>query len=191
MPPEGSKRAEILPGCPNLYKRSQDAEVRRSNRGVPQTRIQDASTATELIAPSLYSRFRLRTTGDSDATAAGYACVGNALSYRAEANFEVRFIVSGYDPKQFSPGSFYDTFYDALGALLQQAKIVVVTWTPNCCWGPTGWSDGVGYEKHGQRKSSNSDMCQSQTVPLQHQVPEQLMTFGHAEFTNQLVPNPN
>ncbi|GAA53535.1 hypothetical protein CLF_110434 [Clonorchis sinensis] len=38
-----------------------------------ETRTQDASTVIELTAPSLSSRFRLRTSGDAEAAAAGYA----------------------------------------------------------------------------------------------------------------------
>ncbi|GAA57816.1 hypothetical protein CLF_113235, partial [Clonorchis sinensis] len=38
-----------------------------------ETRTQDASTVIELTAPSLFSRFRLRTSGDAGAAAAGYA----------------------------------------------------------------------------------------------------------------------
>ncbi|KER31953.1 hypothetical protein T265_12887 [Opisthorchis viverrini] len=41
-----------------------------------ETRTQDASTVIELTAPSLSSRFRLRTSGDAEAAAAGYAVVG-------------------------------------------------------------------------------------------------------------------
>ncbi|GAA47496.1 hypothetical protein CLF_100435 [Clonorchis sinensis] len=48
-----------------------------------ETRTQDASTLIELTAPSLSSRFRLRTSGDAEAAAAGYAGVGIVLSERA------------------------------------------------------------------------------------------------------------
>ncbi|GAA53045.1 hypothetical protein CLF_109407 [Clonorchis sinensis] len=51
-----------------------------------ETRTQDASTVIELTAPSLSSRFRLRTSGDAEAAAAGYAGVGIVLSERAEAS---------------------------------------------------------------------------------------------------------
>ena len=122
-----------------------------------ETRTQDASTVIELTAPSLSSRFRLRTSGDAEAAAAGYAGVGIVLSERAEASLldwipvdsrlcavrlatsvresrgsEVHrtlFIVSAYAPTDCSSESAKDSFYDALGALLQQVKtsdIVVV-----------------------------------------------------------------
>ncbi|KER26511.1 hypothetical protein T265_06233 [Opisthorchis viverrini] len=66
-----------------------------------ETRTQDTSTVIELTAPSHSSRFRLLTSGDAEAAAAGYAG---------------------------------DSFYDTLGALLQQAKspdIVVVAGDTN------------------------------------------------------------
>ncbi|GAA48294.1 hypothetical protein CLF_101429 [Clonorchis sinensis] len=102
----------------------------------------------------LVARFRLRTSGDAEAAAAGYAGVGIVLSERAEASLldwipvdsavrlatsvresrgsEVHrtlFIVSAYAPTDCSSESAKDSFYDALGALLQRAKtsdIVVV-----------------------------------------------------------------
>ncbi|KER28018.1 hypothetical protein T265_05064 [Opisthorchis viverrini] len=127
-----------------------------------ETRTQDASTVIELTAPSLSSRFRLRTSGDAEAAAAGYAGVGIVLSERAKASLldwipvdsrlcavrlatsvresrgsEVHrtlFIVSAYAPTDCSSESAKDSFYDALGALLQQAKssdIVVVAGNMN------------------------------------------------------------
>ncbi|KER21647.1 hypothetical protein T265_10068 [Opisthorchis viverrini] len=115
-----------------------------------ETRTQDASTVSELTAHSLSSRFRLCTSGDAEATAAGYAGLGIVLSERAEGSLlgwipvdsrlcavrlatsvresresEVHrtlFIVSAYDPADCSPESVKDNFYDALGVLLQQAK---------------------------------------------------------------------
>ncbi|GAA50796.1 hypothetical protein CLF_105051 [Clonorchis sinensis] len=108
-----------------------------------ETRTQDASTVIELTAPSLSSRFRLRTSGDAEAAAAGYAGVGIVLSERAEASLldwipvdsrlcavrlatsvresrgsEVHrtlFIVSAYAPTDCSSESAKDSFYDALG----------------------------------------------------------------------------
>ncbi|KER27853.1 hypothetical protein T265_13717, partial [Opisthorchis viverrini] len=100
--------------------------------------------------PSLSSRFRLHTSGVAEAAAAGYAGVGIVLSERAEAPLldwipvdsclravhlatsvgesrgsEVHrtlFIVSAYAPTDCSSESAKDSFFDALDALLQQAK---------------------------------------------------------------------
>ena len=51
---------------------------------VSETRIQDSSVITELTAPSVSSRFWLRTSGDPEAAATGSAEVGIVLSSRAE-----------------------------------------------------------------------------------------------------------
>ncbi|KER20471.1 hypothetical protein T265_15311, partial [Opisthorchis viverrini] len=48
--------------------------------------MQDASTAVELTAQSLSSRFRLRNSGDVEVAAVGYAGVGTVLSDRAEVS---------------------------------------------------------------------------------------------------------
>ena len=124
---------------------------------VSETRIQDANTIIELTAPSLSTRFFLRTSGDSEAVAAGCAGVGIVLSHRAERSLldwipvdsrlcavrlatsvklsrerEVTrclFVVSAYAPTNCSSDAVKDSFYDALGALLQRAKssdIVVI-----------------------------------------------------------------
>ncbi|KER23522.1 LOW QUALITY PROTEIN: hypothetical protein T265_14625 [Opisthorchis viverrini] len=51
-----------------------------------ETRTEDASTVIDLAAPLLPSRFRLCTSGDAEAAAAGYTKVGIVLSERAEAS---------------------------------------------------------------------------------------------------------
>ena len=117
---------------------------------VSETRIQDASTVIELTAPSVSTRFRLRTSGDPEAAAAGCAGVGIVLSHRAEVSLldwipvdsrlcAVRlatsvkeshkrdvdrclFIVSAYAPTDCSSDTVKDRFYDALNALLRRAK---------------------------------------------------------------------
>ncbi|KER26023.1 hypothetical protein T265_06658 [Opisthorchis viverrini] len=48
--------------------------------------LSETRTQDELTAPSLSSRFRLRTSGDAEAAAAGYAGVGTVLSKQAEAS---------------------------------------------------------------------------------------------------------
>ncbi|KER30676.1 hypothetical protein T265_02918 [Opisthorchis viverrini] len=117
---------------------------------VSETRIQDASTVIELTAPSVSTRFRLRTSGDPEAAAVGCAGVGIVLSHRAEVSLldwipvdsrlcAVRlatsvkeshkrqvdrclFIVSAYAPTDCSSDTVNDRFYDALNALLRRAK---------------------------------------------------------------------
>ena len=117
---------------------------------ISETRIQDASTIIELTAPSVSSAFRLRTSGDTVAAAAGYAGVGIVLSDRAEKalcdwipvnsrlcavrlatsvktarNREANrclFIVSAYAPTNCSPDATKDQFYDDLGGLLRLAR---------------------------------------------------------------------
>ncbi|KER30659.1 hypothetical protein T265_03006 [Opisthorchis viverrini] len=110
----------------------------------------DASTVIELTASSLSPRFRLRTSGDAETTAAGYAGVSIVLSEQVEASLldwipvdsrlyavrlatsaresrgsEVRrtpFILSAYALTDCSFELAKDSFYDALGAPLQQAE---------------------------------------------------------------------
>ena len=117
---------------------------------VSETRIQDSSTIMELTAPALSSRFRLRTSGDTEAAAAGYAGVGIVLSDRAERALRdwipvnsrlcaVRlatsvkssrnrdanrclFVVSAYAPTNCSSDNFKDQFYDDLRGLLRLAR---------------------------------------------------------------------
>ncbi|GAA49688.1 polyprotein [Clonorchis sinensis] len=120
------------------------------------TRMQDASIVIELTAPSVSSRFRLRTSGDTVAAASGYAGVGVvfndlqetslldwilvdgrlcavrlATSVRGSRGSEVHrtlFIVSAYAPTDCSSESTKESFYDADG-LLQRSKssdVVVV-----------------------------------------------------------------
>ncbi|KER29204.1 hypothetical protein T265_13425, partial [Opisthorchis viverrini] len=48
--------------------------------------VQDASTVTELTAPSVSTRFRLHTSGDPETAAAGCAGDGVVLSHRAEVS---------------------------------------------------------------------------------------------------------
>ena len=107
-----------------------------------ETRIQDSSSVTMLSAPSLSSRFHLRTSGDADADSMGRAGVGVVLSSRAEQalvewipvnsrlcamrlrtsikcsrtkNVErCLFIVSVYAPTDCSSDAAKDEFYDAL-----------------------------------------------------------------------------
>ncbi|KER30083.1 hypothetical protein T265_13257, partial [Opisthorchis viverrini] len=117
---------------------------------VSETRIQDASTVTELTAPSLSTRFQLRTSGDPEAATIGYVGVGIILSHGAEVSLldwisvdshirSVRlatsvkefnklevdrclFIVFAYAQTDCSSDAVKDGFYDILNALLQQAK---------------------------------------------------------------------
>ncbi|KER20357.1 hypothetical protein T265_11075 [Opisthorchis viverrini] len=117
---------------------------------VSETRIQDASTAIELTALSVSTRFRLRTSGDPVAAAVGCAGVGMVLSHRAEQSLldwipvdsrlcavrltmsvkesqkrqvdVCQFIVSAYAPTDCSSDAVKDRFYKTLNALLRQAK---------------------------------------------------------------------
>ena len=117
---------------------------------VSETRIQDSSTVIELNAPAVSSTFRLRTSGDAEAAAAGYAGVGVVLSERAEKCLRdwipvnsrlcaVRlatsvkasrnrmvnrclFIVSAYAPTDCSSDAMKDQFYDDLRGLLRLAR---------------------------------------------------------------------
>ena len=117
---------------------------------VSETRIQDSSTVINLTAPDLHSTFRLRTSGDTEAAAAGYAGVGIVLSEKAEKSLcdwipvnsrlcAVRlatsvkvarnrlvnrclFIVSAYAPTDCSSDAAKDRFYDDLRSLLRLAK---------------------------------------------------------------------
>ncbi|KER30998.1 hypothetical protein T265_02676 [Opisthorchis viverrini] len=117
---------------------------------VLETRIQDASTVFELTAPSVFTRFRLRTSGDPEAAAVGCAGVGIVLSHRAEVSLlewipvdsrlcAVRlgtsvkeshkrqvdrclFIMSAYAPAGGSSETVKYRFYDALNALLRRAE---------------------------------------------------------------------
>jgi len=117
---------------------------------VSETRMHDPTTVTELTAPSLSSRFLLRTSGDSEAAASGCAGVGIILSSKAEdclldwipvdsrlcavrlatavkvshdrEAIRCLFIVSAYAPTNCSPDSVKDSFYDALSTLLRRAK---------------------------------------------------------------------
>ncbi|KER18962.1 LOW QUALITY PROTEIN: hypothetical protein T265_15728 [Opisthorchis viverrini] len=104
-----------------------------------ETRLQDASTVFEPTSPYLCCRFRLRTSSDAEASAAGYAGVGVVLSDRVEASMldwisvDMRsiapFIVFAYAPTDCSSASAEDSFHDTLGVLLHRAKssdIVVV-----------------------------------------------------------------
>ncbi|KER32056.1 hypothetical protein T265_01833 [Opisthorchis viverrini] len=117
---------------------------------VSETTIQDASTVIELTAPSVSTRFRVRTSGDPEAAAAGCAGVGIVLSHRVEVSLldwmpvdsrlcavrlatsvkesqkrEVHrclLIVSVYAPTDFSSDSVKGRFYDALNAPLQRVR---------------------------------------------------------------------
>ncbi|KER20298.1 hypothetical protein T265_15351, partial [Opisthorchis viverrini] len=91
-----------------------------------------------------------------------------ATSVRESRGSEVHrtlFIVSAYAPTDCSSESAKDSFYDALGALLQQAKssdIVVVAGDMN-----------------------------AQTVPLQYEFPEQRKLLDNVVPTIKPAPNPN
>lgn len=117
---------------------------------VSETRIQDATTYTDLTAPSLRSSYRLRTSGDPRSQDAGYAGVGIALSARAEAALiewipvnsrlcAVRlltsthlrkphrrnrclFVISAYAPTDCSCDLLKDAFYQELDMLIGKAK---------------------------------------------------------------------
>ncbi|GAA54241.1 hypothetical protein CLF_112950, partial [Clonorchis sinensis] len=117
---------------------------------VSETTIQNTSTMIGITAPSVSTGFRLCTSGDPEAAAAGCAMVGIVLSYRAEVSLldwmpvdsclcAVRlatsvkeshkrevdrclFIVSAYVPTDCSSDAVKDRFYDALSALLRRAK---------------------------------------------------------------------
>ena len=117
---------------------------------VSETRIQDSSTVIELSAPAVSSTFRLRTSGDTEAAAAGYAGVGIVLSEKTEKclcdwipvnsclcavrlatsvkasrNRMVNrclFIVSAYAPTDCSSDVTKDKFYDDLRGLLRLAR---------------------------------------------------------------------
>ncbi|KER31187.1 hypothetical protein T265_02512 [Opisthorchis viverrini] len=115
-----------------------------------ETGIQDASTVIEITAPSVSTRFRLRTSGDPEAAAAGCAGFGIVLSYWAEVSFLDRiptdshlcairlatsvkeshkrevdrclFIESAYAPTDCSFDAVKDRLYKALNALPRRAK---------------------------------------------------------------------
>jgi len=117
---------------------------------VSETRIQDPSTYVNLSAPSVCSRYRLRTSGDPSSQAAGYAGVGIVLSSRAEAslvdwipvnarlcavrlttstatqrslgNKRCLFVISAYAPTDPSSEAVKDAFYQELTSLLRKAK---------------------------------------------------------------------
>ena len=113
---------------------------------ISETRIQDSSVRVELTAPSLSSRYWLRTSGDATSAALGQAGVGVVLSSAAEAcltdwipvnsrlcavrlasSFAVRtnrpvkrslFVISAYAPTDCSPDSVKDSFYSDLANLI-------------------------------------------------------------------------
>ncbi|GAA49891.1 hypothetical protein CLF_103746, partial [Clonorchis sinensis] len=113
-------------------------------------RNQDSSTVVELTVSSVSARFRLRTSGDLEAAAAGCAGVGIVLSDREEASspdrihfhtrrcvviaakpvkdFQMRkvdyclFIAADYPSIDCISGVVKDRFYDALNALVRLAK---------------------------------------------------------------------
>ncbi|KER26334.1 hypothetical protein T265_14019, partial [Opisthorchis viverrini] len=138
---------------------------------VSETRTQDTSTVIELIAPSVSTRFRLRTSGDPEAAAVGCAGVGIVLSHRAEISsldqisVDIRlcavrlatsvkeshkwqvdrcpFIVSAYAPTDCSSDAVKDRFYDALNALPRTSGIVVVAGDLNAQGLLVGFTDPI------------------------------------------------
>ncbi|KER30865.1 hypothetical protein T265_13091, partial [Opisthorchis viverrini] len=122
-----------------------------------------------------------------------------ATSVRESRESEVHrtlFIVSAYTPIDCSSESAKDSIYKVLGALLQQAKssdIVVLASDMNVkrCRGLIGWSSWFGHEKHGHRRPVTSNVCRSQTIPLQYEFPEQRTSLDNLVPTNKPAPNPH
>ena len=122
---------------------------------ISETRIQDPSVVSELTAPSLTTRYFLRTSGTPELAAAGQAGVGIVLSSRAEASVvdwipinsrlcavrietAVRtdamastrrclFVVSAYAPTNCSSDTSKDEFYSELYGLLRMARSSDIT----------------------------------------------------------------
>ncbi|KER27476.1 hypothetical protein T265_13796, partial [Opisthorchis viverrini] len=134
---------------------------------VSETRIQDASTGVELTAPSVSTRFRLRTSGDPEAAAGGCAGVGIVLSHRAEVSLlewipvdsrlcAVRLATSVKESHKHS-NAVEDRFYDALNALMRRAKssdIVVVAGDMNAQVGRLSASETQLGGRHGLDSTS-------------------------------------
>ncbi|KER25366.1 hypothetical protein T265_07166 [Opisthorchis viverrini] len=107
------------------------SQVYRGHHQRPHSREserEDASTVIELTTHSLSSRFRLRTCGGAE--------VGSVLSGRVKPSLfrcipianrlcavhHTLFIVPAYAPTDCSSESAKDSFYDAIGAFLQQGR---------------------------------------------------------------------